>query len=126
MRQKCLLIIDDDYRIREVTKATLELMANWTIFTASSGAEGVRLAQQVQPDVILLDIMMPGLDGFSTLKNLKTETSTQDIPILLLTAKARIDEDERLEGKEYLGVIHKPFDTLQLHTIIATHLGWKS
>jgi len=67
MTQRCLLIIDDDYRIREVTKVSLEMMASWKIVTASSGNEGIQLAKVTQPDGILLDIMMPGLDGFSTL-----------------------------------------------------------
>ena len=63
MTNKQILLIDDEYRIREVTKMSLEMMAGWKVLTASSGSEGLAIAQSQQPDAILLDMMMPDLDG---------------------------------------------------------------
>ncbi len=123
MNYKRILIIDDDYHIREVTKLTLELMAEWEVLTASSGSEGLALAQTDRPDAILLDIMMPDLDGMETLKNLRANSLTQHVPVLLLTAKAQTTE-QQLFDLGVAGIISKPFDPLTLPSTIAGALSW--
>jgi len=120
---KSILIIDDEYRVREVTKMTLEMMAGWQVLTASSGQEGVTLAQCEKLDAILLDLMMPELDGKQTLATLQARPTTRDIPVFLLTAKV-----QALDLKQYGGMvratIEKPFDPLSLAQVIADALDW--
>lgn len=124
MNHKRILIIDDDYRIREVTKLTLELMAKWEVLTASSGSAGLALAQTEQLDAILLDIMMPELDGMATLKQLKANHATQYIPVFLLTAKAQVLDQQSSGNFKVAATISKPFDPLTLSSTIAEVLSW--
>ncbi|NEP56829.1 MAG: response regulator [Symploca sp. SIO2G7] len=123
MITKQILIIDDEYRIREITKMSLEMMAGWKVLTAGSGSEGLAIAQSQQPDAILLDIMMPKLDGTETLARLQANHTTQQIPVLLLTAKTQPIEQNHLR-EAVRAVIEKPFDPLQLPNQIAEALGW--
>ncbi|HBE21817.1 MAG TPA: two-component system response regulator [Cyanobacteria bacterium UBA11149] len=120
---KKILLIDDEYRIREVTKMILELMGGWTVLTASSGYEGIAVAQSEHPDAILLDMMMPDFDGTQTLAKLQADITTKSIPILLLTAKALPIEVNQLSNG-VKGMIEKPFEPLQLANLIARSLGW--
>ena len=124
MSHKRILIIDDDHRIREVTKLTLELMAEWEVLTASSGSEGLALAETALPDAILLDVMMPDLDGIETLRNLRANSLTQYVPVLLLTAKAQTNEQQQLVNLGVARIISKPFDPLTLPTTISEALSW--
>ena len=124
MGHKRILIIDDDHRIREVTKLTLELMAEWEVVTASSGSEGLALAETALPDAILLDVMMPDLDGIETLRNLRANSLTQHVPVLLLTAKVQTTEQQQLVNLGVAGIISKPFDPLTLPTTISEALSW--
>ncbi|MCP2727054.1 response regulator [Limnofasciculus baicalensis] len=120
---KTILIIDDEYRIREVTKMILEMIAGWTVLTANSGYEGIAIAQSDHPDAIILDMMMPDLDGTQTLARLQGDTATQSIPVLLITAKAMSLEAKQLSNG-VKAIIEKPFDPLQLPNTIANALGW--
>src|SRR4051812_45971720 len=121
---KTLLIIDDDDDIREVAQLTLEMGASWTVLSASSGAAGVQTARSAHPDAILLDVMMPELDGPATLERLRRDPRTRDIPVIFLTAKARPADRDRLKGLEVTGVLAKPFDPVQLPGQIASMLRW--
>ncbi|MDY6936477.1 MAG: response regulator [Cyanobacteriota bacterium] len=123
MMTKTILIIDDEYRLREVTKMTLEMMAEWTVLTAASGREGLEIARSQQPDAILLDVMMPDLDGTETLARLQADEATRSIPVLLLTAKAQTTTSESANPGAR-GVIPKPFDPLILADLIGEALGW--
>jgi CheY-like chemotaxis protein len=109
-----VLIIDDEDDIREVAQASLELMGDWEVTTASSGAEGVRRAAEERPDAILLDVMMPGMDGPATLQALRADPATASIPVVLLTAKVQSAERSSLEGLGAAGVLAKPFDPVAL------------
>ena len=82
-----ILIIDDEADIREVTALSLETIAGWQVILAPSGAQGIRSASLEQPDAILLDVMMPDIDGPTTYQILKQNGNTSHIPVLLLTAK---------------------------------------
>src|ERR1051326_1787422 len=88
MAARRLLLIDDEDDVREVARLSLELVARWEVVTASSGAEGIERAVVEQPDAILLDVMMPGMDGAATYAHLRSNPATREIPVVLLTAKS--------------------------------------
>jgi CheY-like chemotaxis protein len=118
-----LLLIDDEDDIREVARLSLELVGRWDVVTAASGAEGIARAAAEQPDAILLDVMMPGMDGATTYRGLQANTETCGIPVILLTAKIFERADGR-DGLEGLTVISKPFDPMRLASQVASALGW--
>ncbi|MEO7083186.1 MAG: response regulator [Gemmatimonadaceae bacterium] len=121
---KTLLIVDDEDDIREVAEMSIELGTSWAVVTASSGATGVARAAETKPDAILLDVMMPGMDGPATLAALKGNDATQAIPIIFLTAKVRASDRETLVALGATAVLSKPFDPLELPQQIADALGW--
>ena len=89
--EKTILIIDDEEDFCYFAKKNLEAISNYEIITATKGKKGIQIALKEKPDLILLDIMMPGIDGLEVLKRLKKSEKTQNIPVIMLTAK---DEDE--------------------------------
>lgn len=109
-----ILIVDDDEDIQEVAQLALELQEDWTVLTASSGESGISLAKQEQPNAIVLDVMMPQMDGMATLKELQADATTQSIPVIFLTAKVSSTEMASMEELGVCGVIVKPFDPLTL------------
>jgi CheY-like chemotaxis protein len=119
-----VLIIDDEDDIREVAALSLESIAGWQVFTANSGAQGLARAAEYKPDAILLDVMMPGMDGPSTFRELRKNPATARIPVLLLTAKAQSIDQRRFAGLGVEAVLFKPFDPLTLSGQIASVLGW--
>jgi CheY-like chemotaxis protein len=123
MAKRRVLLIDDEDDIREVAQVCLELVGNWDVLTASSGPEGIARATDDQPDAILLDVMMPDMDGAATFKLLQADARTRDIPVVLLTAKLFDSATDR-NGLEGIAVIRKPFDPLRLPAQIAGALGW--
>lgn len=123
MRRK-ILVVDDEEAIREVTQVTLEMLSGWTVRTARSGMEGIQMASEDPPDAILLDVMMPDMDGPATLLALASSPITREIPVLFLTAKVQAADVRRLRGLGVMGVIAKPFDPLQLSRAVAAALGW--
>jgi CheY-like chemotaxis protein len=120
-----ILIVDDEEDIRAVAALSLETIEGWTVHTATSGADGVQRAMQLRPDAILLDVMMPEMDGPTTFQRLQQEPLTKDIPVLLLTAKVQGADQRRFAGLGVAAVLSKPFDPLTLGTEIATALGWR-
>ncbi len=116
-----ILLIEDNNDMRENTAEILEL-ANYSVFTAKNGKEGVELAQKVKPDLIICDIMMPVLDGYGVLHLLSKNTETENIPFIFLTAKAeRSDMRKGMEmgADDYLT---KPFDDIELLNAIESRL----
>ncbi|MBE9044285.1 response regulator [Pleurocapsales cyanobacterium LEGE 10410] len=113
-----ILIIEDEEGIRLLVKLALEMNANWQVITASSGEEGITLAATEVPDAILLDVMMPGIDGFATFKQLQANSITASIPVILLTTKFQTTEPNRLSQLGIKGIIPKPFDPITLETDI--------
>ena len=120
-----ILIIDDEDDIREVAALSLESVAGWDVVTANSGAQGVARAIEHQPDAILLDVMMPGMDGPSTFRELRKNPATAKIPVLLLTAKVQSSDQRRFADLGVASVLFKPFDPMTLADQIAGVLGWK-
>jgi CheY-like chemotaxis protein len=119
---KCILLIDDDLSTRQVTAICLRKLGGWTVLTSASGQEGLNQAITAQPDAILLDIMMPDMDGLSVLQALRNHPQTRSIPIIILTAKLRPNRD--YSQLDIVGVIFKPFDALVLATQVAELLNW--
>ncbi|WP_241153929.1 response regulator [Nocardioides pantholopis] len=119
-----VLVVDDDDSIREITQIALELVGGWQVLPASGGEEAVRIAREQRPDAVLLDVMMPGMDGPSTFQHLRDDAATRDIPVVFLTAKIRGDAHEAWAGLAVAGVISKPFDPMSLATEMAALLGW--
>jgi DNA-binding response OmpR family regulator len=111
---KSILIIDDEEDLKAIAKMGLEMAANWQVMTADSGREGLAAAISLQPDAILLDLMMPDWDGRETLKQLKNNPDTANIPVILMTAKTQGAIATDLLDLELAGVITKPFRPLQL------------
>ena len=124
MTTKKILIIDDDEDILEVAQLTFEAVSNWQVFTATSGTQGIVKAQTQQPDVILLDVMMPEMDGIATFNRLHSNPSTQNIPVILLTAKVQSIDKQKFATLEVAGTIAKPFDPMQLTNQVEEILNW--
>lgn len=119
-----VLVVDDDDGIREVTQMSLELVAGWKVEVASSGEEALQICFADPPDAILLDVMMPTMDGPTTCAHLRADMRTRDIPVVLLTAKVQPSERRRWEQLGVAGVLSKPFDPLGLSEQVALLLGW--
>jgi CheY-like chemotaxis protein len=119
-----ILIIDDEDDIREVAALSLETIAGWDVVTANSGTQGLARAIEQQPDAILLDVMMPGMDGPTTFRELRKNPATARIPVVLLTAKVQTNDQKRFADLGVEPVLLKPFDPLTLATQIADALGW--
>jgi CheY-like chemotaxis protein len=119
-----ILIIDDEDDIREVAAMSLESVAGWEVILASSGAQGLVSAAEYLPDAILLDVMMPGMDGPTTFRELRKNPRTARIPVLLLTAKVQSNDQRRFADLGVEAVLFKPFDPMTLSAEISTVLGW--
>jgi two-component system, OmpR family, alkaline phosphatase synthesis response regulator PhoP len=124
MSQKRILIIDDEEAIQTVVQFGLQLSVGWEVLTASSGAEGITTAQRERPDMILLDVMMPEMDGLTTFQALQQQQETRSIPVIFLTAKAQASEKRQFQDAGVNGVITKPFNSLDLAAQICQVLDW--
>jgi CheY-like chemotaxis protein len=124
MSARRVLLVDDEDDIRLVARASLERLAGWEVLAASSGREGIALAKAERPDAIVLDVMMPGLDGPGTLVELRADAATADIPVVFLTAKVQAAERRRLEELGAAGVVAKPFDPMTLAGELSSAFGW--
>jgi CheY-like chemotaxis protein len=120
-----ILIIDDEDDIREVAALSLETVAGWDVVTANSGAQGLLKAVEHQPDAVLLDVMMPGMDGPTTFRELRKNPATASIPVILLTAKVQSNDQRRFADLGVNAILFKPFDPLTLAQQISDALGWK-
>jgi len=125
MTAKRILIVDDEDDIREVAQVSLELVGGYEVLTASSGRAGLSQARDAQPDAILLDVMMPEMDGPTTFRMLQNDPSTKDIPVIFLTAKVQAADRRRFLDLGVRSMIAKPFDPLTLATQVAEVLAWR-
>ena len=122
---KRILVVDNEPSIREVTQISLETVAGWEVTIAGSGLEGLAAAEREQPDAILLDVMMPDMDGLDTFSRLQANPNTRSIPVILLTAKVQTSDRQSYTELGIRSTIAKPFSPLDLAQQIATTLGWK-
>jgi CheY-like chemotaxis protein len=123
-RIRRILIIDDEEDIRQVAALSLETVAGWEVAVASNGTLGLAKALEYKPDAILLDVMMPGMDGPTTFRELQKQLPDNPIPVLLLTAKVQGQDQRRFADLGVAAVLPKPFDPLTLASQISAALGW--
>lgn len=117
-----ILYVDDDNDIREIAEMALELDPDLTVRLCSSGAEAVSVVTDWSPDLVLLDVMMPEMDGPETLARLRAEGLGSAVPIVFITARSQHKEVERLKMLGAAGVIAKPFDPMTLATQVRDFL----
>lgn len=124
MTVKRILVIDNEQYIQEVAQICLRTVAGWQVVTAGSGSEGLIKAEAEQPDAILLDVMMPDMDGLTTFQKLQANSATRHIPVILLTAKVQASDRRRYAELGMKAAIAKPFNALELPGQVAEALGW--
>ena len=132
---RTILVVDDEPDIRALVRLALEHLAGWRVLDASGGEEALTVAADERPDAILLDFMMPGMDGSQTARRLGEDPRTATIPVVFLTAKAgatigRGTPDGGTDGvpgpgvATVVGVLPKPFDAMSLADQVRGLLGW--
>lgn len=110
---KRILVVDDEPDIVEVVKTRLE-MGGYEVITASNGPEGLKAAKEGKPDLLLLDVSMPGMDGFEVLTKLKADPDIASIPVIMLTAKSEFKYIEKAQELKVTDYIIKPFKSDEL------------
>lgn len=123
MRPRHILLVDDEDDIREVAALSLETVGGWRTSSAGDGGSAIAMARAERPDAILLDVMMPGLDGPATVERLQDDPLTRDIPVILLTAKAQEADRRRFAKLGVAGTLTKPFDPMTLTDQVAAILA---
>jgi CheY-like chemotaxis protein len=117
-----ILHVDDEPDIREVVDISLGLDPQFEVRACASGAEALTAAADWLPTLILLDVMMPVMDGPMTLAQLRNNPKTSDVPVLFMTARAQAREVEHYISLGAQGVISKPFDPMTLAGLVGEHL----
>lgn len=126
MPARRVLVVDDDDAIREVAQMALEIVGGFEVLAASSGSEALTIAVDEMPDAVLLDVMMPGMDGPTLLSHLRRTPETQHIPVIFLTAKIQAGDRRDWDSLDISGIIAKPFDPMKLPGDISRLLGWST
>jgi CheY-like chemotaxis protein len=119
-----VLVIDDDDAVRAVAAAALGRVGGWDVSTASSGEEGIEAAQRLVPDAIVLDVMMPEVDGPTVLERLRRDPATRAIPVVFLTARVAGPGHGALDSMDVAGVLIKPFDPMTLSRDLCELIGF--
>ena len=115
-----IMMVEDEADIQVVARLALEALGGFTVEVCSSGDEALRKAPVFAPDLILLDVMMPGMDGPATLLSLRAMEAMSNTPIVFMTAKAQPREVAEYKRLGALDIIPKPFDPMALATTITT------
>ena len=123
MGLKKILLVDDEADIRLIAEISLSNLGGWQVIQAASGPEAIALAAREKPDLVLLDVMMPGMDGPATLEKLREAEDGHSTPVIFMTAKVQKAEIDRLLGLGVRGLIPKPFDPMTLPDEIRRILG---
>ncbi|PCD00686.1 response regulator [Halopseudomonas pelagia] len=113
-----IMHIEDDLSIQEVARVALEIVGGFTMISCSSGSEGLEQVERFAPQLILLDVMMPGMDGPETLAQLRRLPTVKDTPVVFMTAKVQEQEIQEYYRLGAAGVIIKPFDPMTLSSQI--------
>lgn len=114
MKINKILLVDDEQHVRRIAEISLTNLGKWQVVVASSGREALDVAVQEQPDLILLDVKMPDMDGVETWHKLRESPQLAHIPVILLTASATEDELKEFRALGILGTILKPFSPVKL------------
>lgn len=109
-----ILHVDDEADIRSITKLALEAVGGFIVFSCASGKEAISTVGEVEPDLIVMDVMMPEMDGPTTFRALQNIPTASQIPVIFMTAKTQTHEIQELMKVGAIGVIAKPFDPIQL------------
>ena len=109
-----VLLVDDDDDLRRVASISMRKVAGWEVLPASSGTQAVEIALENRPDLVLLDVMMPEMDGPMTLSAIRAEEALAELPVIFITARIQSSEIAELLALGVAGVIRKPFDPLTL------------
>ncbi|WP_315721563.1 MULTISPECIES: response regulator [unclassified Bradyrhizobium] len=117
-----ILHVDDEPDIREVVELSLGLDPDFIVHSCGSGRDAVAMAAELAPDIILLDVMMPVLDGPATLAQLRQSPATADVPVVFMTARTQARETDRFRSLGAVGVIQKPFDPMTLAASLRTYV----
>lgn len=112
--KRSVLLVDDEADIRRIAILSLQTIAGWTVREARSGREALTMLEEQRPDLVLLDVMMPEMDGPTTLANMRGNRCFDGIPVIFLTAKALPSDHAMLQRLGASGVLTKPFDPLLL------------
>ena len=123
MTVRRILLVDDDADIRHIGELCLARLGGWEVVLASSGSECLELAPAARPDLILLDVMMPGMDGPTTLAELRRQPETAQIPVVFMTARVQEHDVAAYHRQGAIGVVAKPFDPLKLPDEIRAIVG---
>ena len=123
MTARRLLLIDDAEDMRELAKLFLELDGEFEVETANDAESGLAAARLQRPDAILMDVMMPEIDGVAALGMIRADPVLSDLPVILLSGTVHGPGAERLQGLDVRGVIAKPFDAAALASQVSTMLG---
>ena len=118
-----ILMIEDDLDIQAVARLVLETLGGFTVEVCSRGQEALETAPVFRPDMILLDVMMPGMDGPTTLMHLRALPDMEKVPVVFMTAKVMPDEIDHYKTLGALDVIRKPFDPMTLSATLNTIWG---
>ena len=118
-----ILFVDDEEDIRKVGEVSLAKVGNHDVHVAANVDEAMTVLSSEVPDLILLDVMMPGTDGLTMLERLRADSGTKDIPVIFMTAKVQKHEVEDYMARGAKGVIKKPFDPLTLPDEIGAIVG---
>ena len=121
---KKIVIVDDETDIREILRHAIELLKDWQVIEAPDGIAALEVIVRERPDAILLDVMMPHMDGREVFRRLRENPATSSIPTIFLTASLQRADVRVLEGLGPLAVLAKPFDPLEIVRKITELLGW--
>ena len=111
---RTILHVDDDPDIRELARMSLELIGGFDVHQCSSARAALEALGQMRPDLILLDVMMPELDGPSLVAQMRGTEDLRDLPVVYMTAKSDASATSALDGPGVIGVVTKPFDPMTL------------
>ena len=117
---KRIMMIEDDLDIQAVARLALETLGGFTVEVCSRGHEALETAPVFGPDLILIDVMMPGMDGPTTLQRLRAMPQTALVPVVFMTAKVMPHEIDHYKTLGALGVIRKPFDPMTLSATLTS------
>lgn len=118
-----VLLVDDEPNIRLIAQTGLQALTDWTVTLAENGEEALTCARAKRPDLILLDMMMPDMDGPTTLTQLRKLDNLKDVPVIFMTAKVQSHEVDEYLKMSAAGVISKPFNPMTLHEDVLNIVG---
>ncbi len=118
-----ILYVEDEPDIQEIAKLALETLGGFTVKICGNGEQAIREAPSFKPDLILMDVMMPGMDGPTTLQELRKNASLTNTPVIFMTAKVQAHEVEHYMSIGAIEVISKPFDPMTLSDKVKTIWG---